>query len=221
MGDKQVNKQKKSSTLIMSLVALVMLLGVLISVLPTSAYFTSGDGLKIQAIVKVSPINFQVFQFVNSEDVQINGSTYIDIANGNQSLAVLPNVEYDLILKLKNADNGNQAMGVKYKIEMFATGAENNAGTAEHFETSIPFDVNRTTANPDLATSTTAGFWYNELDGYYYYVNNSSSHTSIAYAKNTNLKMMTKFSIPQSSFDSWNGENLKIVVTVEGINIVL
>ncbi len=188
-----MNRTKKNLLLPISivLIGLSVLLALFIGY--TSAWFTytSSENRNIYATVHVNNINLKVYQVLPD----MSDYSYIDITNGTGKLEILPDETYPLRLKLKNEDMGNASLKVKYKIEFFVSDVEG-------VSTDKKLSVNLT----GMEDST-----LNASDGYYIYKNGAE-----ALGSGNSFVMMTGFSIPYSQFENLNGDNIKMVVTVEG-----
>lgn len=199
-----MNKCKRGSQLwIVS--AILMLVALLCSVGTTGAWFTAGDGFRVECTVTVGQFNLHVYQvigttetriYTNDENEDTDAKSYVDLTNGEGIREILPDTDYDLTLKLKNTDKGTDSFYIRYKINLVACG-----------KTSTTRVLDATFSGNDSA------FVY--ANGWYYY---GTSATSLKeYEKDTYLTMCTSFSIPYSEFyeNNYNGENVKIEIVVE------
>ncbi len=204
---------KKSSSLIILCVALVTMCASIL--LPmVNAWFTAGSGKNITLVAHIANININIYQVTSQGSTLINPEepTYIDLTNEGDNLEIIPDTSYSLTLRIQNDDTGTSSFSqLRYKVEFFAStpsGDQEITGAISGF--TAPSGGNN-------------GFVYVSSDGYYYYRSSSGANQVFESGAgvSTPLYIMTTFSFPYSSFvDSsgnslFNGNNLKIVVTVD------
>ncbi len=216
-----MKKAKGQSISIIVLAVLMILICLSLPLFKTSAWFTSGDNQQIQIVIKISNINLSVYQKFSTstgdgtliqtydENEEATNKSYVDLTNGDGTTReILPDNDYALTLTLKNEDKGTSSMYVRYKVELLING------------TDADISLNLSISGQSAPTSTTAGFVKN-ADGYYYY--KDSAENNLTYPSNTNLAMMTSFSIPYSEFiktsNNINADTVKLVVTIEGFDV--
>ena len=203
--------KRKNTTKYWLLSAIVLLVVLLCTINITNSWFTSGDGLKVECEITVGKFNLQVWQVKGATEVEIYSNednessttkSYVDLTNNNANKMILPDESYGLSLKLKNADTGTESFYLRYKINLLMCGKTSST------------TLNATITGAQAPTSTTAGF-VKHSNGYYYYENQAG--VGQEYASNTNLLMITGFSIPYSEFytNNYNGEIIKIQITIE------
>ncbi len=184
----------------------------------TNSWFTSGQGQQIECIVTIGQINLNVYQgdvLINSNEDNETASSpsYVDLTSGTNNRKILPDQDYTLNLTLRNEETtGTQSIYVRYKIELFAC----NNGTDILLN---PIISGYTTP---ASSSNGLGFVYNSADGYYYYQNGSGVNQTLPAGANVNI--IGSFNIPYSDFaytgeySTINGNNIKLVITIEGFD---
>ncbi len=197
----------KRGTKLWLISAILMLVALLCSVNVTGAWFTAGDGLKIECTVTIGQFNLNIYQEIDGTKTKILSNTdnetadtksYVDLTNADDSglREILPDTTYDLVLWLKNEDKGTDSFNLRYKINLVACGKTT--------ETRI---LNAIWAGNDTS--------FTLVNGWYYY---GTSATALnEFSSSTELKMCTSFNIPYSEFynNNFNGENVKIEIVVE------
>ena len=204
------------------LTVMILLLSIFMAIIGiTNSWFTSGENKKIEIEVHIGQIDIELYQVktdgtevlinTNEDNQTVTTPSYIDITDGTDSREIVPDQNYTLNLVLRNSDEGNQSLYVRYKIELYACG--NNYDILLH-----PNISGYTTP-----TGNSNGFVYDPTDGYFYYRNNEGENQTLTSQDDATL--IGSFMIPYSDFafagnySTINGNNLKLVLTVEGYDV--
>ncbi len=215
-------KIKKKNSQIKILSVLIILFSLFASILGvTNAWFTSGENQKIECVINIAQININVYQALpsgdevliksNQQNADSSSPSYVDLTNSSNDREIIPDQYYSLNLKLKNEDNGDQSLYIRYKIELYAC----------NYDSDIL--LNPIISGYTTPSASSNGFVYNQADGYYYYQNNTGENQ--IYLSNEESIMIGGFTIPYSDFaftgnyPTINGNNIKIVITIEGFDI--
>lgn len=212
--------QKNSQLYILSVMTVLIILSLAVVGI-TNSWFTSGENKKIEMVINIGQIDIGVYQvksdgsevLINTNQANQSSSSpsYVDLTDETNSREIIPDQNYTLNLILKNNDEGNQSLYLRYKIELYAC---NNGEDILLHPTISGFTVPSAGAN---------GFVYDETDGYYYYRNSAGENQT--YNSMADDSIIGTFSIPYSDFaftDNYstiNGNNLKLVLTVEGFDV--
>ena len=186
--------------------AIILLSVLLLSINITGAWFTSGEGLKVQCNIYIGQFNLNVYQvkstgetkLTNLNDSDESSPSFVDLTNETGSREIKPDTIYSLTLRLKNEDQGASSYYLRYKINLLVCGKTDSA-------------INATFSGMN------SGFVLAE-DGYYYY---GSSTTNLnQFSKGTTADLCTQFVIDYDEFynNNYNGGTVKIEITIECSN---
>ena len=197
------NKMKKTKSRIelLFITAIALLVALLCSINITGAWFSSGDGLKVECTVTIGKFNLQLWQNEVNTGTRVyssteNATSYLDLSNAGANKIILPDTSYGLTLKLYNADKGTSSFKLRYKINFIVCGKTSDT------------TLNNVTITGVDSSFTKSGDWY-------YYGSSSTSLNEFKYQ--TSATLITGFSIPYSEFyaKGLNGENLKVELIVD------
>lgn len=194
--------KRKNGVQLWLLSAILLLAGLLCSIGVTGAWFTFGDGLKVECTVVIGQFNLKVSQIIGSSTVDLNtydqtvsSPKYVDITYGsNNTLEILPDETYTLNLQLTNNDQGSESFYLRYKLTLYKCSKSGDVA------------LNATFSGNDSSFV---------KSGNYYYYGVSASNLS-KYESGKSLMMCSSFSIPYSEFvNNFNGENVRLEILVE------
>ena len=200
-GNKMKLYKSKKRIELLILSAIAMLMALLFSIHATGAWFTSGDGLKVECTVTIGKFNLQLWQNEVGSGNRVysvgeSSNSYVDLTNSGANKVILPDTNYGLTLKLYNADKGTDSFKLRYKINLIKCGKSSD------------------TVVDNVAISG-VGNEFVASGGWYYYGSSASSLKEFEYG--TTVTIITGFSIPYSEYyeHGFNGDNIKIDIVVE------
>lgn len=196
--------KRKQNISINILAVLVLLLSVLLlSIGVGNAWFTSSQDKGIKISVKVNEYNVSLYQVTTENQQDSLNEVYTYRKNDREvttkyitlSQMILPEEEIAIKFKLVNNDAG-AAVYLRYSLNLYACTAS--------AETNIPINV-------------ILGEDFIQEGDYFYYVDSQDDYTT--FAKTNETILCTGFTIPYSSFASFNGgETVRVELIIQCVN---
>ena len=196
--------KRKQNISINILAVLVLLLSVLLlSIGVGNAWFTSSQDKGIKISIKVNEFNVALYQVTTVNQQENLDEVYTYRRNDREATSkyitlsqmLQPEEEIDFKFKLVNNDAG-AAVYLRYSLNLYACSVD--------ADTNIPINV-------------TLGEDFIQDGDYFYYVDSQDAYKT--FAKTNETILCTGFTIPYSSFASFNGgETVRVELVIQCAN---
>ena len=207
---------------------LLMLMSVFILMIsPSNSWFTDERHMGIVFDIKLKNMELRLYQIIGSTRTNILTNEQNEEFAADENVTtnpqylildgeIVPDVENNLHLVLKNEDDESEALGFKFKFQLFSVGVTSDKEIACEIK---GFDV------PGNSSS---GYGFAKISGdasgFYYY--QDSNKNNVALPKNSEAMLMQKFVVPYSEFIDANGniliansETVYVKLTIEAFEI--